>query len=398
MEHGVTELMSLLRAFVQEVPLSPVEFQRLDAALPEVLPLCRLHTIMGIWAYKVREYYDIYGVEDEDAREVYETAQKIYSRTVSQAVNRELQYQALSKMLAEGGIDHLAFKGIVVKDMYAVPQLRSFGDIDLAIRQADRQRCHKLMQKLGYTATTDFEPVYTYQKEKEMYEIHTSVMAVNITDRADYIGYFKNLWNYATEQAPHIWAFTPEFHFVYLLTHIAKHIYSSGAGIRMYLDLAFYLKRFGDTLDWQWIQAELDKLKLTEFFHLAMDAVARWFAVKPPIPIPEMEEDLFLQFETFTMEGGVFGFEGRLSGEQKVRKQGERSKALRETLFPHAKTIQARYTYLQKYPWLLPVAWVDRLVRNRRIIGKMTEKTKEIMTADEKELQEVSTFYRRIGL
>jgi len=398
MEHGVTELMSLLRAFVQEVPLSPVEFQRLDAALPEVLPLCRLHTIMGIWAYKVREYYDIYGVEDEDAREVYETAQKIYSRTVSQAVNRELQYQALSKMLAEGGIDHLAFKGIVVKDMYAVPQLRSFGDIDLAIRQADRQRCHKLMQKLGYTATTDFEPVYTYQKEKEMYEIHTSVMAVNITDRADYIGYFKNLWNYATEQAPHIWAFTPEFHFVYLLTHIAKHIYSSGAGIRMYLDLAFYLKRFGDTLDWQWIQAELDKLKLTEFFHLAMDAVARWFAVKPPIPIPEMEEDLFLQFETFTMEGGVFGFEGRLSGEQMVRKQGERSKALRETLFPHAKTIQARYTYLQKYPWLLPVAWVDRLVRNRRIIGKMTEKTKEIMTADEKELQEVSTFYRRIGL
>jgi len=301
-------------------------------------------------------------------------------------------------MLAEGGIDHLAFKGIVVKDMYAVPQLRSFGDIDLAIRQADRQRCHKLMQKLGYTATTDFEPVYTYQKEKEMYEIHTSVMAVNITDRADYIGYFKNLWNYATEQAPHIWAFTPEFHFVYLLTHIAKHIYSSGAGIRMYLDLAFYLKRFGDTLDWQWIQAELDKLKLTEFFHLAMDAVARWFAVKPPIPIPEMEEDLFLQFETFTMEGGVFGFEGRLSGEQMVRKQGERSKALRETLFPHAKTIQARYTYLQKYPWLLPVAWVDRLVRNRRIIGKMTEKTKEIMTADEKELQEVSTFYRRIGL
>jgi len=398
MEHGVTELMSLLRAFVQEVPLSPAEFQNLDAALPEVLPLCRLHTIMGIWAYKVREFYDIYGVEDEDAREVYETAQKIYSRTVSQAVNRELQYQALSKMLAEGGIDHLAFKGIVVKDMYAVPQLRSFGDIDLAIRQADRQRCHKLMQKLGYTATTDFEPVYTYQKEKEMYEIHTSVMAVNITDRADYIGYFKNLWNYATEQAPHIWAFTPEFHFVYLLTHIAKHIYSSGAGIRMYLDLAFYLKRFGDTLDWQWIQAELDKLKLTEFFHLAMDAVARWFAVKPPIPIPEMEEDLFLQFETFTMEGGVFGFEGRLSGEQMVRKQGERSKALRETLFPHAKTIQARYTYLQKYPWLLPVAWVDRLVRNRRIIGKMTEKTKEIMTADEKELQEVSTFYRRIGL
>ncbi len=214
MEHGVKELMTLLRAFVHEVPLAENEMQALDVALPEVLTLCRLHSVMGIWAYKVREYYDAHGIEGEDAREVYDTAQKIYSRAVSQAVKRELQYQSLSKTLAEQGIDHLAFKGIVVKDVYTVPQLRSYSDIDLVIRKEDRLRLHPLMQKLGYTATTDFEPVYTYQKEKEVYEIHTSIMSVNITERGDFIGYFQNLWSHAVEQPPHVWAFTPEFHFV----------------------------------------------------------------------------------------------------------------------------------------------------------------------------------------
>ncbi len=398
MKHGAKELISLLRAFVHEIPLAESEMQALDAALLDVLNLCRLHNVMGIWAYKIREYYDIYGIDSEDAREVYDTAQKIYYRSVSQAVKRELQYQALSKTLAEKEIDHLAFKGILVKDVYAVPQLRSYGDIDLAIRKEDRALMHALMQELGYIPTTDFEPVYTYQKEKEVYEIHTSIMSVNITDRGDYIGYFKNLWSRAVEQTPHVWVFTPEFHFVYLLSHIAKHIYSSGAGIRMYLDLAFYIKKLGKQLDWQWIQKELSTLKLSDFFNITMGAVAHWFDIMPPIAVSEVEKDLFLQFETFTMEGGVFGFEGRTPGEQMVRKQGERSKALRTTLFPPAKTIEARYAYLQKHPWLLPIAWVDRLYRNYRRLGKIAEKTKEIITADEKKLQEVSTFYRRIGL
>lgn len=395
---GVKELLDLLRAFVQEIPLSLTEFQSIDATLPTTLPLCRLHNITGIWAYKVREYYDAYGVEGEDAQAVYETAQKIYSHTVSQAVHRELQYQALSKMLEEDGIDHLAFKGIVVKDIYAVPQLRSYGDIDLVIPKEERQHCHTLMQKLGYTAITDFEPVYTYQKGKEMYEIHTSIMSVNITDRADYIGYFKDLWNYAAEQTSHRWTFTPEFHFVYLLTHIAKHIYSSGAGIRMYLDLAFYIKKLGDKLDWQWIQNELKKLQLTDFFVLTLRALERWFGVASPIAVPESDEELLSQFEAFTIEGGVFGFVGRSQGEVQVRKQGEKGKALQKVFFPSAKTIQARYTYLQKYPWLLPVAWVDRLIRNYRHIGHMTEKAKDIVCADQTELQKVKNFYRRIGL
>lgn len=51
--------------------------------------------------------------------------------------------------------------------------------------------------------------------------------------------------------------FTPEFHFLYMLTHIAKHIHGSGAGLRMYLDLAAFIRHHGTGLDWPWIEAQL---------------------------------------------------------------------------------------------------------------------------------------------
>lgn len=396
---GVKELLELLRAFVHEVPLTDAEMQGLDKALPEVLSFSKLHNVLGIWAYKVREYYQQNGITNEEEQEVFDTAEELYSRVVARSTKRENSYRQLSKQLKEAGIDHLSFKGIVVKDCYPVPELRTFGDIDLVIRKEDRENCHALMQKENYDVITGFEPVYTYQKEKELYEVHTSIMAVNMTDRADYIGYFQNLWQYAKETDKHVWVFTPEFHFVYLLSHIAKHIYGSGAGIRMYLDLAFYIKCLGDSMDWDIVQEEIKKLELSRFFSLSMDAIRRWFDVALPVVVPETEEELFRAFSVFTMESGVFGYEGRTRGEQVIRKsEHARHRALRKTLFPSVDVIKSRYTYLQRRPYLLPIAWVDRLLRNLGIVGRKLEESKEILMTKDEVIQARKEFYHKIGL
>ena len=172
----------------------------------------------------------------------------------------------------------------------------------------------------------------------------------------------------------------------------------------MYLDLAFCIKRLGDTMDWNMIQKELDKLELKQFFYLTLQSLHRWFGISIPISVPKVEESLLEAFSDFTMESGVFGFEGRKSGEQLVRKQsgkgktGLRKKALKKILFPSANVLQNRYTYLKAYPWLLPFAWLDRLFRNYRKIGRMAEETKEIIAMKDEEIQGKNAFYRSIGL
>ncbi len=398
MKDGGRELLTLLRAFVEERVLTETEAEGLDRMLPQVIELAKLHNVMGIWAYKIREFLTQKESCTREEQDVLEVAQRVYHRTISRSVLREAGYLRLAEEAEKRGIDQLAFKGIGVKDLYPVPELRTFGDIDLAVRKEQRAQHHAMMEELGYTATADFEPVYTYQREQEIYEVHTSVMSVNITDRADYIGYFGKLWEYAREKSPHRWEFTPEYHFVYLLSHIAKHIYSSGAGIRMYLDLAFYIQRLGNTMDWERVQKEMETLALSRFFALTMDGIRRWFGVTPPIELPAVEDGLFARFEDFTLAGGIFGFAGKTEGEELVRKQTSRKKAIRESFFPPGKSIRARYTYLQKCPWLLPVAWADRLLRNLGKVNRKLEETKEIVAVDESKVKETIAFYRRIGL
>ena len=402
MSEGVKELLALLRAFVHEALLTEPEMQAVNQNLPQILHLAELHKIRGIWAYQTREYARKH--PDAIEPEIAEAAERIFAVVAQKAVISEKKYQELSGQLSRMGIDHLPFKGILVKDLYPVPELRTFGDIDIVIRPEDRERSHALMQQLHYRATVDFEPVYIYEREREVYEIHTSIMAVNMTNRADYIGYFQNLWKYAKETDNHVWAFTPEFHFVYLISHIAKHIYGSGAGIRMYLDLAFYIKHMGKTMDWAWIQAEVKKLALDRFFYLTLDATKRWFGVELPITVPETEEALFQRFTDFTMESDVFGYTGRSRGEQEVfkagvhAKDGVRYQALKKSLFPSANVLKSRYTYLQNHPWLLPVAWVDRLIRNAGSLERKLEESKEILTVKDETIQERNEFYHKIGL
>ena len=404
MVQGATELLAILKAFVQEKSLTLLEMEQMEKNLPEIIQLAKIHGVLGIWAYKIREYYHIHGVSSPEDQELSDTAEQVFSRTVQNAVKRELLYQGLSQALSEAGVDHLPFKGIVVKEFYPVPELRTYGDVDMVIRTEDRERCHALMQKLGYGSPVDFEPVYTYRKEGELYEIHTGIMSVNFTHRADYIGYFKNLWDHAVLTENHVWAFSPEFHFVYLLSHIAKHIYGSGAGIRMYLDLALYIKCLGDTMDWNMVQEELRRIELEQFFHLTLQSLHRWFGISSPIPVSKVEASILETFFDFTMEAGTFGYEGRNSGEQLVRQQGRkgenglRKKALCSTYFPSAEKIQSRYTYLQKHPWLLPVAWIDRIFRNLSRLDTILKGTRDIIAAEEDEIQKTNIFYRSIGL
>jgi hypothetical protein len=66
--------------------------------------------------------------------------------------------------------------------------------------------------------------------------------------------------------------------------------------------------------------------------------------------------------------------------------------------FPKAQTIQSRYTYLQDKPWLLPVAWVHRLVKTRAGTEAHLETARQILTADRAEVDQHRKLMKDIGL
>ena len=329
-------------------------------------------------------------------KEIYVNSQRI-----------ELAKSLISK-LDEQGIDHLIFKGFIIREYYSIPELRTFGDIDIVVHEKDRKKCDELMTVLGYETRYNWEPVYTYFKDAEYYEIHTDIMEVDVSDKADYKEYYSHIWKHtrlsSSGENKHSYEFVPEFHFLYMLTHIAKHISSSGAGIRMYLDIAFFIKHFGESIDWDWILGELTKLRLQDFANIALTAVKQWFGVKSPFPLRNISEAIMNDFLDFVIEGGVYGKYGRdknvvfLKQQNRNEEKISKFKTLMSHIFPAGSSLENHYSYLKKHRWLLPVAWVHRVFGNvgswKRYIGH----TRGIIMADTEEALRLKQLYKEIGL
>ncbi|MGN1201666.1 MAG: nucleotidyltransferase family protein [Eubacterium sp.] len=364
----------------------------------KLIQLAESHSVSGIVGYMVMTYPDESNAAAADSLRVQ------YLQTISSLTQRDENMKIQIRQMNERGIDHLLFKGYILKDYYPIPELRTFGDIDFLIHPQARKLSDELMLELGFQRKTDWEPVYSYSRQNEYYEIHTDVMEVDVSDKADYKGYFSHIWEHAHCVDGHTWELSPEYHFLYLLTHIAKHINGSGAGIRMYMDIACFIRHFENELDWKYIQREIQTLCFNDFANIVLTVVQECFGVKSPIPLREVEQTVFADFMEFTMAGGTFGFAGRDAGLISLKAQNRNDEKISrvgtfvQRLFPSASKLEKRYTYLEGRHLLLPIAWVHRLFRTKADWGKHTKEAHSIMNTDAEEVLKLKRIYKEIGL
>lgn len=366
-----------------------------DADWGKLLRLAHSHSVPGILC-DIAMRYDLCPNEREAG-----FAREICMSTITGFAHRAALADRFLEILSENGIDHIVMKGYVLKDYYPVPELRTFGDIDIVIRPEERRRSHELICALGYPVKTDWEPVYSYKRPEEHYELHTELLEVELPGKADCRAYFRNIWQHAVSDGAHRYQFKPEFHFLYLLVHLAKHIAGTGAGIRLVLDLAVFIRHFGESLDWSWVAGELETLCLTDFAHTVLAFVQRYFGIESPLALPDQEDETLEALAEYILCGGVFGQDSRDSGTNTLKAEREASSRLRvilKRLFPAARTIESRYTYLQGRAWLLPAAWVHRLLRTQDAWGAHAEEARSILAADAEEVRRLRQLYEKIGL
>lgn len=394
MDRETQYLLHLLGAYIRREEPRACD----DADWEKLIALAHIHNVSGILGYMSMTWPIC-----PDGK-IKSALRGRCLNTIASCANRAALAEQFSRELALEGIDHILMKGFVLRSLFPVPELRTFGDIDIVIRPEDRGRCHSLMQTLGFQVKTDWEPVYSYGKSSEYYELHTQLMEVDVSDKADYRGYFRNLWEHTIPMGEHCRQFSPEFHFLYMLTHIAKHVTGSGAGIRMYLDVAAFVQHYAHTLDWDYVQGELQTLVLSDFANAVLTLVQEGLGVPSPVPLQPVVAEVREQFLEFTMNGGIFGKNAQDSGTNSLKKEsrssGEISRAgtIAKRLLPSAQSIQDRYTYLQEKPWLLPVAWVHRLVKTRDGWQAHAEEARSILSADKESVRKLNRLYRDIGL
>lgn len=199
------------------------------------------------------------------------------------------------------------FKDAQLRKLYPVPELRTMGDLDCLIRQKERAKAHQLMEQLGYCCEIDSEPVWVYHRDGVVIEMHTQVAGGELGNGFDYQAYFSNAINHVVGQDGRLYL-EREYHFCYLICHIAKHLCSTGAGVRMIADIAAFLHQYRDQMNWKCVECMLQESHLWKTATAVYGLCQRWFGLEPPVPWAGSEQILD-DLEAYIVTGGIIEFE-----------------------------------------------------------------------------------------
>lgn len=303
-------------------------------------------------------------------------------------------------ILTASQVRYILFKGAVLRNLYPVPESRAMGDIDLLIDRENRERVKGILINAGFTCTEQNGPVYNYRKNNVLLEVHTHI----ISEFGDNV--FNDAFEYA-EFNGYSGILSNDYHLAYMIAHTANHLKYTGAGVRFILDLAVYQRQY--EIDYDRLFDMLEKINLTTFGKALLTVCNKWFGVGRDFG-SDTEK-----LEEYLVNDGVFGSlknskNSTVSRLIQIKALGKDDKGLEKSslslklslAFPSYEVLRrASYIkFLDRRPYLLPLAWVYRFFYNlKKRRHQMLETIKNI--DDEKTAslaKDELEFFKEIGL
>lgn len=320
----------------------------------------------------------------------------------------ECQTNALNEVkncFKNADIPFITFKGAVLRNYYPVPESRTMGDIDLIIKDCDKEKAKKHLAEIGFALISSDGIVDEYKKDNVLLEVHTKMSG----EYGEYA--FSDAFDNAEFDGA-VGKFDDSYHFAYLIAHIANHLRYAGAGIGLLLDLAVMLRE--REIDLSRVSDILKNIQLDRFADVLLALCHNLFGYGIP---SDNNTDRLL--ECF-LSNGVFGTirdsvdrssvkdtASRLMQLGALSKDNNNDKKSSFILklklaFPPYNVLRSAYyiNFLDKRPWLLPAAWVYRFFYNlkhkpKRMLQtiKNIDDNKTIALAEEE-----LSFFEEIGL
>ena len=315
---------------------------------------------------------------------------KVSMAVYRQAKRTERLLEVYQK-LCEAGVKPLMIKGLICRMLYPNPSHRPSSDEDILIPAEQFEAAHQVMMGAGMELMEPKKDIYKvyevpYMKKGLYIELHKHLFP----EEAESYGYFNSYFEGAHERA-----ITEEIqgtlvrtmchtdHLFYLICHAFKHFIHSGCGVRQICDIVLYANAYGAQTDWEKIVARCRKIKADKWVATLLQIGQKYFGFDyekacceglwqvSDIDIKPLLKDM--------LEGGILG-NAELSRLQSstitanavaASNRGKKAKAsVVKTLFPPVKYLVGRYPYLEKHPYLLPIAWTSRIFAYGKSAGE----------------------------
>ena len=317
-----------------------------------------------------------------------ETVQMIKTQVIRQVMvqsRKTEEFLQLYKKLLEQDLIPLVVKGLVCRELYREPDYRCSGDEDVLIPAEQFKACSEVFDAAGMEMLEpDQDPdeageVPFYKVGGLLHiELHKELFSSESEAYGDLNRLFDGVFERKIQDTIHgvpVYTMCHTDHLLYLILHAFKHFLHSGFGIRQVCDIVIYAEAFGKEIDWDDLMEKCKGIHADVFAASLFDIGKKELTFDPvkacyPESWSSVEVDGSDLLEDL-LEGGVFGDSSMsrkhssnitlqaVSEDKKGKKAGA---SLVQTLFPDGKYMERTYTYLKKYPFLLPVAWASRIL------------------------------------
>lgn len=317
-------------------------------------------------------------------------------RHLAREARQELEAQRVFSAFSENNIDFIKLKGIVIKNYYPLPHMRSASDIDICMTEENRKKARAIMENLGYKFDSGIDYHDEYSKDRfYIYEIHSDIMSPRSDLHRLFINPFEK--SVTDRTTPNAMILSNEYFYLHLIVHLYKHFISEGCGLRLFSDIYLFRKKCNN-LDSTFINNILEDYGLLDFHNTLLILCTCFFEGN------EYSEKLSA-ISDYIFKSGEYGDSNlkKLSwiSSSKTAKLTffDKVRYFFGNWFPGVKVMKKRYPVLEKAPFLLPVCHIRRIFYT--IFFKrsaLKEQRDEIKRLNSQELKEARKIRNLAGI
>ena len=323
-----------------------------------------------------------------EGAEALALAKRESARLVMMQVKKTDEFIEIYRALRAAGACPIVIKGIICRNLYPKPDLRMSGDEDILIRPKEFELCDRVFKEHGLLRAepgadvqSAFEITY-YRPGSMIYiELHKSLFPPEQNAFGNLNSYFEDCHKRAVSvniQGEEILTMAPDDHLFYLICHAFKHFIHSGVGIRQTADICMFAEKYGENIAWGILLEKCRKINADIFAAAIFKTGEKYLGFDTSKACIsggwgdiDVDETAFLED---ILDSGVYGnssMSRKHSGSITLnavasKKTGKKRISLVHTVFPPASELKGRFSYLEKYTVLLPIAWAARLFRYKK--------------------------------
>lgn len=318
--------------------------------------------------------------------EVEKSLKSTYMTNLVRDVSQVEERDYIRGKFNEQNIDYMFLKGSHLKELYPAPEIRYMVDMDVLVQGKDLEKGRKILLERGFTLYADNGKDLIFTKKPCLtVELHQMLFV------EDYFmhDYFEDVWQKAESVGNHEYKMSHNDLYVYTLAHLAEHYLDAGSCFRPTMDLFLMEKKLGDKLDFTYINEQFKKIGIEKFAEKIRKLYNCMFADG------EYDDDLITMENYIVLGPPVKNAEEAAKAAATKKTKSQR---MLETAFPDLSHMRVRYPILKKFPFLLPILWVIRIIHY--IFTKdagITRKREQLKNSDRESAEIMREIFDRSG-